>query len=212
MHRKTVFNAVRTLTLLAAAVCIHAHASVIEYTDKTAFDNASTTTKTIDFTGLSGGSSYQYYANMLSTSGVTFTSQTSLLFVFKSSFYGPTYGPMQGGEYLNANSSGAITVNFNQAVTAFSFDATSLFQNGTGSVTLSNGQSFSFNYVDTGLDFIGFTSDTPITGYTVNSGYTVLDNVTLGAAALPASVPEPGSVALLGLGLMGFVAARRKRA
>jgi hypothetical protein len=39
----------------------------------------------------------------------------------------------------------------------------------------------------------------------------VIDNVSLEQTGSANAVPEPGSLALLGLGLAGFVAARRKR-
>lgn len=211
MNRTTIVSSLNAIIILAATACANVHAGVIEYTNKTIFDQAATSTTTIDFTGLSGSSAYTYYGTSLNVSGVGFTANNDL-FVFKPSFYGSPYSPAQAGEYLNNNWGGAISVKFNQGVTAFSFDTTSLFSTGAGSVVLSNGQSFAFNYNMGSYTFLGFTSDTSITGYTVNADYTVLDDVRLGAADSPASVPEPGSLALIGLGILGFLGARRKRA
>lgn len=211
MNRKTIISAFNALTIVAAAACANVHAGVIEYTDKTAFDNNATSTTTIDFTGLSGSGYYAPYGYGFNTSGVGFSAAGNL-YVFTPTFFGSSYTPAQAGNYLNNYSYGAINVNFNQGVTAFSFDTTSLFGSGMGAVVLSNGQSYTFLYNQGSYTFLGFTSDTPITGYTVNAAYTVLDDVRLGAATSPASVPEPGSLALVGLGMLGFLVARRKRA
>jgi hypothetical protein len=199
---------VRTIAALAAAVCVDAHAGVIEYTSQAAFSAESTGLTTIDFTNLASGS-YTYYGSQFSTQGVTFTApQNNALFVFNSGFYGSS-GPTQSGNYLNNNSNGAITVDFNRGVTAFSLDVADLFSAGsTGSIVLSDGESFTFSASQSQYTFLGFTSATAITGYTINSNYfTVLDNVSYGTAA----VPEPASLALVGLGLLGCAALRRKR-
>lgn len=61
--------------------------------------------------------------------------------------------------------------------------------------------------------FYGFESDAGPIGRVVfqNVGTMVLDDVTFEPAAA-AAVPEPASIALFGLGLAGFAAARRKTA
>lgn len=66
------------------------------------------------------------------------------------------------------------------------------------------------------LSFYGFTSDTPFSSVTLSaaSQYLILDNVTLATAidTPPNGVPEPRSVALMGLALAGLALARRRRA
>ena len=77
-------------------------------------------------------------------------------------------------------------------------------------VTLSDGTVASLTPTSMSDSYRGFTSNTAITSLTIGapgqSLYANLDNLTVGITA----VPEPANWALMGLGLAGVIAARRR--
>lgn len=62
------------------------------------------------------------------------------------------------------------------------------------------------NYTATGLSFDGVARSIDFSG---TANYVVFDNITFGAATPTSPVPEPGTYAMLGLGLAGMAAYRR---
>ncbi|GGY46574.1 PEP-CTERM sorting domain-containing protein [Pseudoduganella albidiflava] len=62
------------------------------------------------------------------------------------------------------------------------------------------------NYTAAGLSFDGEARSIDFSG---TANYVVFDNITFGAATPPPPVPEPGTYAMLGLGLAGMAAYRR---
>lgn len=109
----------------------------------------------------------------------------------------------------------ALTINFTSgnvfAIGAnfFAADYNNFFQSVLITLTLSNGTVYSFTPTSMSDSYRGFLSDIAITSLVIDapgqSLYASLDNLTVGG-----TVPEPTSWALLGLGLIGFLVARRR--
>jgi hypothetical protein len=130
-----------------------------------------------------------------------------------------------GTNIAPGKSSTSFEFKFASGVTRFGFRGAEA--NGSGNAPANDGimhvQFFDMNDIlidtmqadDSGLfsweDFYGFESKSGAIGRVVfaDVGYMVLDDVTFEG---PAAVPEPGSIALFGLGLAGFAVARRKPA
>lgn len=108
---------------------------------------------------------------------------------------------------------------FSSAITAFAIDINTFAStDGAYSALLDTSESVlsifeAFPNFSTG-QFLGFVSDTPFSQITIsaNTGFSyTLDTLVYGDAAAVQSVPEPGTLALLGLGLVGMAARRRKK-
>lgn len=130
--------------------------------------------------------------------------------------------------YFAANVTGtrsnAFAFNFAAGVTRFGFHGAAEVNdaNPAGTINMQfldlNGQEIGTSSFNTAGDFFwddfyGFESlSGPIASVVFDQvGGLVLDDVTFeGAGAAAAAVPEPASIALLGLGLAGFAVARRK--
>lgn len=97
-----------------------------------------------------------------------------------------------GVSFYNQNTSDQVTL------TAF------LNGGGTSTQTLNIGQSFaSYSFALTGLDSFR------ISGGALDRGYIAIDNINYSQGAT--AVPEPASIALLGVALAGLGATRRKK-
>lgn len=109
----------------------------------------------------------------------------------------------------------SVTFTFTKAIDAFGLYITglqsSLALNQTLTFTDGSSQSISPASISSGGAFLGFTDfGKSISSVTYNAGNDVLalDDIRFHVA----EVPEPTTVALLGLGLLGFAASRRKTA
>lgn len=188
------------------------------YTSRAAFGAATAAQTIIDFNGIAGASSAVFYGTgPLTLSGVTFTGNRSM-FVIGENYYGTAY---PDGGYLNsdyaASGTNTIVAALPLGTTAIGFDFGGLLGAPvTFSVTLSDG--FTWSGSSNGaisplapLEFIGFTSSTPLTSITIDMPdaprYNSIDNFTIASA-----VPEPVSCALVitGLGLLGATLRRRE--
>jgi hypothetical protein len=82
-------------------------------------------------------------------------------------------------------------------------------------VALSDGTTQSFTPTSATNSYRGFTTDMAITSMTIRNtsanSFVGLDNLTVGRALAPAVVPEPASLAIVGLGLAGLGVMRRRQ-
>lgn len=125
-----------------------------------------------------------------------------------------------GSRFVQNSSNNDLTFNFSTGISAFGAYVTGLgTATGTVSLTFNDGSSQAINLSTVigqsggGVGFIGFTLSgaTLLTSVTLDgtTGSDVwgVDDVQFGSAA----VPEPASLAMWGLGVIGVVFARRRR-
>ena len=159
------------------------------------------------------GSYTESFNDLPSSPPTTFASGA---FSYTVSAPGGLYG---SGEFLGTNlPNQALTITFAGGnVTAvggnfYSSNISDAFQSVAVTLTLSDSTSVTFTPTSVTDSYRGFTSTLAITSLTMSapgvSLYAGLDNLTVGVTA----VPEPASWALMGLGVAGLLAARRRTA
>jgi hypothetical protein len=199
-----------------------AAAGVIVYNDLASFQAATTGLTDVNFNGIAPSGSFVYSPTPpgFTRSGVTFNITNALpgdgLDVTARNYYSPTIYP---NDFLIPSFSPRATtvesITLPSGATAVGLDL-GTFLGGALTFSFSTGD----QYVDSSAatfgstSFLGFTSSAPITSLTI--GYVnanealVIDDFQFGAAI----VPEPSTVTLAGLGILGwlgYVWRRRRR-
>jgi hypothetical protein len=164
----------------------------------------------IDFNGVTGNSGF--YGSTYQEEG--FQLAATLLYTIRPNDQNRYTGTTS---FYNGNANG-ITIVTKVGGGAFSFDSIDLdgFNNQAAAVTfigtLLNNSTTSLTFTTNatyGLQTFAFTSafdNVKSVSWTQASPFHSFDNIVVNATA----VPEPTTVALLGLGLLGFAASRRK--
>lgn len=202
---KLVRTFIQAGALAALFAATSAQAALILYTDRAAFDAATTGTVVEPYTAPLN--SFTEISNT-TYNGIGYSSDTYLV----DPGYSPTLYQWNSGAVLLIDSPATLTFG---ASTAFAADfGTILGQANNVTVTLNGIATVISTSLRPELSFYGWTSTDPITSVQISTSadYLILDNVTRARRAPPVDVPEPDSIALLGLGLLGLALSRKRRA
>lgn len=174
-----------------------AHAAVMFYTNRAAFEADTTDLTAINFEGIADSEGYVYTPSPpgLSLSGVNFADNTvNQQYVADSGF--PGYEFMES-DFLTSTSQGSTAdITFANPVTAVGTDISGIARYGIPfQFALSTGESFIYQPQEDNIGFLGFTSTTPITALTISPLDSLdigpqLDNFTVGQAK-PAAITAP---------------------
>jgi hypothetical protein len=206
MNFKTSMMAV----LASLAMIGSAGATTTTYVNAAALAQNSSNMSTVNFEGL--GNSIQD-ATVLAVGGVTFGAAAIFTMVdlgYDADYHTSTYLNLQQVPQLP----NSLSMSFAAPITALGFDFGAVYNQQLALAITIDGIEYLVTADAGEYGFFGITTDTAFSSLTISSDsdFTAFDNVSFGAVRTdnPGQVPEPASLALLGLGLLGVAAARRK--
>lgn len=193
-----------------ACISIHAQASTV-YSSRGAWTSAVSGTSTVDFEGIAPDSSYAPQGTSPTIGGVTFQSSAGLAIVIGKD-YAETDGTFcLGTACLFTYNPGYSNISIPGTADAFAFDFRGYLETSTSiDIQFAGGETFSITANNPDGAFFGVVLDSGVSSFSIvtQSEYLIIDDLSFGTRS---NVPEPGSVALLGLALVGLAQSTRRR-